>query len=182
MSRGRSERVVREPQLRMQPTTPRVVSCRCAGVRRRPASTSSHALVRVIIDDTVRRRDGFGRYSPSDHEPLEGVWGPGRCQGPGTAPSSTGGAASPRGTIRLVASSERRGERHEAFVATTAALRQRVATLALGVARVEEELAVTLDRLAERDVGRADELHGRAAAARRYAEIERETARRFGNG
>jgi hypothetical protein len=69
--------------------------------------------------------------------------------------------------------------REETVAAMLAALRQRVVSLALEVARVQEQRAATLDRLAQRDVGRADELHTRAAAARRYAETERETARRF---
>lgn len=84
----------------------------------------------------------------------------------------------PCGRILAVALSER-GERAEAQLATTAALRKRLAESALEVARVEDKLADTLDCIATRDVGRADELHARATASRRYAEAERQAARRF---
>ncbi|HET6865604.1 MAG TPA: hypothetical protein VFH80_06760 [Solirubrobacteraceae bacterium] len=67
----------------------------------------------------------------------------------------------------------------ERFAATAATLRRQLAALAFEVARVEDDLAATLDRLAKRDPDRADELHERAEAARRYAEFERETARRY---
>lgn len=83
---------------------------------------------------------------------------------------------SPRGLERAT------GGRHQAFEATTLALRERLAALALEGARVAEARAALLDRLAAGDVSQAYELHARAAAARRYAETERETARRFSSG
>ena len=71
------------------------------------------------------------------------------------------------------------GTRHERLAATTDALRELTATLALEVARVEDELAATFDRIARRAVSRADHLQAQAAAARRFAETEREAARHF---
>lgn len=74
------------------------------------------------------------------------------------------------------------GESRLTELPTMASLRQRLASLALEVARVEHEVATTYDRQADRDVGRAGDLHARADAARRFAAIEQEAARRFGQG
>lgn len=74
------------------------------------------------------------------------------------------------------------GESRLTALPTMASLRQRLASLALEVARVEHEVATTYDRQADRDVGRAGDLHARADAARRFAAIEQEAARRFGQG
>lgn len=71
------------------------------------------------------------------------------------------------------------GSREQALLARTAALRESMSSLALEVARVYDALAVTGELIAQRDPSRSDELQTRAAAARRYAEQERETARHY---
>ena len=86
-----------------------------------------------------------------------------------------------RGKARVVGSTER-GERREALAAMAAALQRRAAELALEVARSHEELAAALERRAKTSVCRAEDLNRSAAAARRYAEDERVSARRFGTG
>lgn len=64
----------------------------------------------------------------------------------------------------------------EALAATVATQRRSLVEVARAVARVEDELAATLDAIARRDADRRDELHAHAAAARRYAEAERRAA------
>lgn len=74
---------------------------------------------------------------------------------------------------------EAREQREATLAATTAALRQQLVDLAHQVAIVEDGLAATFDRQAQSDVAHADELHAHAIAARRYAEHEREVARKY---
>lgn len=68
---------------------------------------------------------------------------------------------------------------HASATATFLHMRRRLAAVALDVARVEEDLATTFERVAQRNHSRAGHLRGLAAAARRHAENERLAARRL---
>jgi hypothetical protein len=76
--------------------------------------------------------------------------------------------------------SARGNGRRDVSAATMAALRHRLAALALDVARVEEQLATVVERRGQWDASRRAELEARAAAARQVAADERQAARRLG--
>ena len=60
-----------------------------------------------------------------------------------------------------------------------AALQRRIAAVALDIATSEEHLAGLFDRIAERAPARAEDLNALAAAAREFAESEREVGSRL---